>query len=744
MLRPSLALLGLYCTLAWSAARPASERIVVPADKTDTYLDLQLNAAPSKGASISVGPLKDSTGSIISMRPVAEKPSVLDDTLHLHLVDMFFWGEAKLNVSVGDAAYVCTLQRGPALANPDVRAVRNAPSSLWLYNFDTHPLKFRWRIVSGADTLCGIEPNGQTRRQCEWPDRWPEATLAAVQSDSISFVAPDSWFDPLNAFDGRDVRQAQLELRFGDGDNAQLLRTSLTLHLETRLLDAFPLWMPWIGSTWRIIRNVLWVLFWVTLGAVLLMLAQVMIPNFRRCLRMENQIEGLEQRLRSIGNRCGGTLYTRSEQELDSVRFSLAMERSSTKSRFRSWERLALAGNTAEVNRLDSLLPRIESRIRLTERLDEAQAAALEDGLGEVPPSICWNRTKLFRNVQAILTRQFLTDGDEKSASDSLAALTTDGGSMKDFVPELETRIAGLRRQFAMEPWKTKYPNLVGALNGCAELLQQTPASIPDGGWTNSELILRDLSAIRLSLVHRIILLDSLLDAKPGLRETILKKLESNEPSVLDDARNDLVKLAQSLSDQDVRTALEEGMWDAYCEPAMITDQDVLRCSFVFRNKDLNRCAAKNSFQCFWRTTAGDPASPDDLYERGWEIQFIPSRGVLQVTPEVYDSHGNAVAIRDSSEDTKNKGVVTFEVVPPPSNTLTSRLLRGLIDASITAVVPVVTVAITQVQNGGQSDIGQLVLLGFTSQAIRAAVIPESVSTPLEPAKSAAVVQRTA
>ena len=51
--------------------------------------------------------------------------------------------------------------------------------------------------------------------------------------------------------------------------------------------------------------------------------------------------------------------------------------------------------------------------------------------------------------------------------------------------------------------------------------------------------------------------------------------------------------------------------------------------------------------------------------------------------------------------------------------------MRGLVDAWITALVPITTVALTQVQDTG---LDKLVLLGFTSQAIRAAVVPDSVS----------------
>jgi len=45
----------------------------------------------------------------------------------------------------------------------------------------------------------------------------------------------------------------------------------------------------------------------------------------------------------------------------------------------------------------------------------------------------------------------------------------------------------------------------------------------------------------------------------------------------------------------------------------------------------------------------------------------------------------------------------------------------------------VFTVAFTQFQNGGDLTVVKLILLGFTSQAIRSAVLPESVSPGLTP-----------
>jgi hypothetical protein len=110
------------------------------------------------------------------------------------------------------------------------------------------------------------------------------------------------------------------------------------------------------------------------------------------------------------------------------------------------------------------------------------------------------------------------------------------------------------------------------------------------------------------------------------------------------------------------------------------------------------------------------------------------ARGSVTIEPEVYDAIGNRMTIRPLTEP--EKGIFKFDVVRSHSDPLHARLLRGLLDASITAVVPIITVALTQVQDTG---LDKLVLLGFTSQAIRAAVVPDPVTpAPAAPVAAAA------
>ena len=123
------------------------------------------------------------------------------------------------------------------------------------------------------------------------------------------------------------------------------------------------------------------------------------------------------------------------------------------------------------------------------------------------------------------------------------------------------------------------------------------------------------------------------------------------------------------------------------------------------------------------------------MYEQGWDIQVLVEHNPFILTPDVYDAKGLPVDIRKSDP---KKGFT--DVSPKQSLALSVpvRVARGVADALITAVLPVLTVAVAQIQDwtGPGLGIDKLVLLGFTSQAIRTAILPET--TPATPAQTEA------
>ncbi len=620
------------------------------------------------------------------------------------------------------------LLRGPSLSQPDLSLSSGQSASLWLYNFEPQPLKVHWRIIAGAESVCGFDSSGQPRTaDCNSPDTWPEATLGPERSDSLTFAAPDSWFSLFER--STDFRDSQLEVRFGDDAAATLQRIPFKLSLQHS-------WLPLISFSSRFLR----VIFWVTFGAALLMLAQVMIPNFRSCLTMESQADSFAEDLRAVDSTVGSRTFSRCQQELNALRRGLAMRQDgdvSNRWKFfkhsprHVWLRLALSGNTAEVTRLQNVFPKMESRIRLTQRLVQEISALLPD----MPVTLYWDRNKKILAVQDILSGQIMTEADEKNAADLLDLLAKDFDSvMKDFAEQLEKRIAAIRQQFKSDPWKTRGQSLAATLPGCNDLLQSTPGDTETS--TRDQLIFRDICAVRLELLIQFVGLESLIPPT-NLSDEILEKLKSTAPLRLASARCDLLSVSEGVFEKDIVDDLEAGLWDSEWEPVDPTHQDVIRMSLQLRNSQKNQATAKSLLKCSWLIKTAN----DEYYEEDWESRFLLPPGNNTVLPYVLDHAGNEVKLCVIDPETKKlkpKEPIAVDVRDQKSGTVGSRAVRGLIDASITALVPVITVAFTQFQNGGDITILKLILLGFTSQAIRSAVLPDggSVSAPLPVTKT--------
>jgi hypothetical protein len=483
--------------------------------------------------------------------------------------------------------------------------------------------------------------------------------------------------------------------------------------------------------------DLLWVIFGVTFGAALLMLAQVMIPNFRKCLRMESDIDGLTEGLHAIDSGVEGRLYSRCQQEVENARsalfmkasdaFSLAIASFDLWSRFRG--RFALSGDSFEVDRLASLLPRINTRISCTQRLNDCQLASASRAM-RLPVSLQWQRRQFFLDVQRILSTRLLTETDENSVSASLDKLTDDTGSYAAFAADLENRLALLRKQFGVDPLKTKSSSLISQLNGCRQLLDETPTNATFGV---DELISRDLRAIRLELVRQRFDLEALLSS--DFSKNFSTEICSEDPVRLYAVRGDLLMASEGVTEAQIRAALEAGRIDAISEPVSLTNRDLFRVSLQFRNPALQHSTARRFFQCDWHVvpqTKGHEKgeTKDDYYEDGWETQFMLRRGCYLISPRVRDRDGQEIPLVDDQRQPRTP--FTVEVTAPPGSALYARAWRGLVDALITALVPVITVAVTQFQAGGNLSLSTLILLGFTSQAIRAAVLPESVTAPLK------------
>jgi hypothetical protein len=770
------ALLAAFCALGLSAQVRVNETAVLPAGANSTDIILIPPDNAPKGSQASAGQIVDK-----NRRPVSPQPTVTitpaDGSLKVSLSGVYFWGDAVLPITFKPAAPALTaiynLERGVTLTSvcsdvpsnqPGVTCVdvpRNQPGVIWVHNPGIVALRVAWRVVSSTESLCGLDGQGHLRKDCDSASNLPTIRIPATGSAPIRFYVPPWWRSPLEVFGGTDTRSAQLNLRFGQEEPRQQFDSDLRLDVHSSILDAATAWVP------ELVRNLLRVLFWITVGATLLMMAQVVIPNFRRSLQMETRIDELKERLRAINSGVGSRLFTKCQQEISRVTEGLGIREPRRLPKSYAWStsslninRVALCGNSQEILRLEGLLPKIESRIALTERLSDVLTAFLSaDTLASAPSSV-FDREEQLRSLREILSRQLLTDAEEDNASSILTTLEAGAPSPADFAADLNTRLQALRRQLASDVFKTRAAKYIHRINGCADILNEPTGSTPPSGWTVDELVFRDLMAVKLRFIVFAVEIESLLARSPDVDTWIQERLESSDPSVLAGIHTALKRISEGVSDDDILAALKNELWDTLSEPAAVRSQDVLQFSFTFRNKVLNRSSARNSFHCYWRTLEVDTGA--ESWEEGWTIQYIPSFSRFIVEPAIYDSAGHELPIlkeeagkgtqrkdgrasdrkwawrkgREIADAARNrKGAVEIRVMRATG--LSTRAIRGFIDAVITALVPVVTVAITQVQNGEELTADKLILLGFTSQAIRAAVLPESVRPEAAPRNTA-------
>lgn len=703
---------------------------------------------------VTAGLIRDKDKRLISPQPGVDVNPQPDGSLKVTFSRVFFWGNAFLPLTftpgpptgdkTGSKSLIVTykLERGIGLSSSDIDIPRNQPGIVWLHNPDVVPVQARWRVVTASEALCGLDPKGQLRGDCNDTSKLPEIRIPPTRSIPLRIDIPTWWRDPLHVITGVDDRQGQLELIFGRGDRVQQNDSDIRFRIHSNALDAATAWIP--GGVYTTLGDIvprIRVLLWITVGAVLLMLAQVIVPNFRRSLQMEARIDGFRERLRAINSAVGNRLYTRCQNEIARVTEALGIREPDSKAprtvslRGRTIrvpdlsqslavfnrDRVVLCGNSEEIIRLEALLPRIESRLSLTERLSDVLTGFLTGNALSSAPTSVFDREERLSNLREILSRQLLTDAEEANANTILRELEAGCDSNADFVAGLNGRLEALRRQLSSPVFMTRAARYIAGINGAAEVLAETPSSAPPGGWSDEELVFRDLVAVKLRIIVFAVEIENLLAKDPQLDLRIQEKLQSKDPIVLSKISAALQHLSEGISVDDIRVALQSGLWDTLWEPPSVRNQDVLQFAFLFRDKAINSSSAKDSFRCYWKIVDSDTG--DESWEEGWSMQYIPSQRHFTVTPAIYDSAGNEVSIGTSDSSGKGKA----EIRVTSSTNASGRAIRGLIDALITALVPVVTVAFTQVQNGGMVSTNKLILLGFTSQAIRAAILPETV-----------------
>jgi hypothetical protein len=711
-MRPYLLVLS---AVAFAQFTP-KDTIPLPPGKTDAAIDLKLSPSLPPNAVLNPLPLRNDKNEPLRPQP-AIKASIKEGLAHLDLSGLHFWGPARFDLQVTPGSLTTFhFQRGPSISPTTLPAEPGTPLQIWIYNPDTAPLPLRWRLASSVDLLCGPGP----KTSCAQPADWGTLTVPPAASKPISFSLPNRWFTTSTP------RQALLELYFGDDEKAPLLSVPITFQLQFHPFFLLP------DNFVPVVSRTLITIFWVSLGAAVLMFAQVVIPGYRRCARLQTQIDLLDDRFKSIGSRVGTRLYSRCSRDIENIQNSLLMTNLHRWNPVRILYRILLFANTTELARHDDLIKAIHTRIHLTERLDQVRLEQHTEPTQSIPLSILRERDENILAVELILSRQFISDADAKSASDLLDACSSVASLRRTFPDKLEARIARICKELECEPWRSELPEYLQGFPTAAKLCAGN-CTAPTGGWSDAALAQRDLDATRLELLYQLIALPE----RDFPRNNIITLLQSGSIAKITEARNLINQLAERIFVTDIERAFLDQNWDTWYEPDAPTEGEVISVSLRFRDERLNRASARERFQCFWLTRSGASSSPigdansvGELYEAGWNLQLLRKPGQIYLEPEIY-LDGQKVA--GDHKDFPPPKPVELTIGPRPLPLIRKRLARGFADSIVTAIVPVVTVALTQTQTNADLAWTTLISLGVTSQAIRSAILPESVNSSAAP-----------
>jgi hypothetical protein len=516
------------------------------------------------------------------------------------------------------------------------------------------------------------------------------------------------------------------------------------------------------------------VFFWITLGAALLLAAQVLIPNARRCLNMEVRCRELQNRVLGLSSRLESRIHAGAMREINEIRSSLGLSGTGTHEKGFA-HRIGLCANSNAVVNLLQLVASSEARLSLMEQLDELVTS--EPHLDRMLPiTVRWARHSQLRSVSSILKRKLILDSDYKLAKTFLDKASLLDNLVQSLTMELEMRATRIIKEFAKESWKSKVAPYLDLIPSLKNVLQTDLPRRDVTGWGEEGLFQLDLTVLRLSMIHRVIEVSG-NQGDSDLLTRFRELIQSTDANRLAEALSIVDQIAENVRPADIETALTKGPWDIWYSPDVVTDQDALNARIVFREARLDRATAKRSFVCWWNVQHVDSASllankslsqeedgAGEVFEFGWEVQLTPSPGRLTLTPSFYSPTGSEIMIPtlephsttpapptdsqnpvptpnatqspspislDSARTTVSRRSAEITVSKRLMKSTLSKIRTGSMEALLTALVPVVTVAVTQAQNmGGTYTWQTLVLLGFTSQAIRGALVPSGDAKP--------------
>ena len=241
--------------------------IRIPASADSGVATLRVRSDRTESLILSAGEVVDRSTKEVLPGTVTFEPAALDVEpgrtyeIKVTVSKLFFEGEAEVDVLnqrekigslvVARAPFAVTLADAQALFRPGEK------TAITLRNDARYPYKVRWMMQIGLHKYCGVG------RDCEEVANWSSVNIPPKDGASIEIDPPGGWFDWTGLFsEGTKEATLWLALR-GDLPKRAL---KLTANLQGCI---YP------GQT-------LWILTFLTLGALFSLIVRHWVPNTRR------------------------------------------------------------------------------------------------------------------------------------------------------------------------------------------------------------------------------------------------------------------------------------------------------------------------------------------------------------------------------------------------------------------------------------------------------------------------------
>lgn len=587
----------------------------------------------------------------------------------------------------------------------------------------------RARLRFDDQDVCDFQPEFMERRptrddvDCLDFRQWTPFDIPRYAQVTLTTTPAAAWFvDPASGLARSGKRKGTLTLRF-KGPSNEIYEQNVPLEIDFQPSDR------------ALFGSILWVGWYLFLGAILSIFLRISLPNLKRRRSVKNQLNDVAKSTAGISTAVDSDL-----------RVLLRVARLEFNETLRAgwW----FGPNDGEfTQRVEQALPGLKKRIDAVRRLDAAltrKAWLVEQGAG---PTRLEQIDELLDPIKESLKQDLLTDEDWVSVNQRLEAVRKllrepTQTEREAIAAVLASRWQQIRDSFGVETGgRLKVPATLSDFNQCFPEASLLPRDEDKDGsnWVKSVGGLRaDLQLTALELLREFQFLTpgaASTDARwVEAKVTLNKLLATPATKNLTTAKLLLRQLASGISEKDISDALRAGSAVIRLDPQTPVQNQKVRFTVRFLRDDLNAAAARELVSCHWtfddersikqpkwrewvgKRPLGD-AIPVHLEEDGWSVYHYFESGVTKSSVAVafHDAQGKLIELPDSPS------WVMRDVNPQSRKRPGQWAPFGLelVQLVATLLVPLATLASTTAEGATVGHWWQLVGIGFGADTIK-------------------------